>query len=352
MKHTKLYRCLLALAVMIVASVGAMAQELSLKTVTFLKPGQKATIAVGLKNSSAVDYVQARIALPEGLSFVEEEGNAKAFANKAAGRAMDKMEFSCLRKDAQVGSFIGMGEVVAGEGDVFTFDVNVAADYTGTKQIELTKVQVRQNGTGLVKADLVTGKTASTADEVTVKGATAALTVGKPQTVTFNVAFDKTVLTAASFIVTLPKGVKFVDNSAAVGAICPNHNAYYTDGVYTIMVKNFMKDASFSATEGELGSFQIVADDTFVDGSEILFTNVRTSANIVQPGGSKKATEFLGADFAIKLTKGEVTGINGVTADELGADAVYQLNGVRTDQMKQGVNIVVKNGKAIKVLKK
>ena len=52
------------------------------------------------------------------------------------------------------------------------------------------------------------------------------------------------------------------------------------------------------------------------------------------------------------MTKAEVTGINGVTADELGADAVYQLNGVRTDQMKQGVNIVVKNGKAIKVLKK
>ena len=50
--------------------------------------------------------------------------------------------------------------------------------------------------------------------------------------------------------------------------------------------------------------------------------------------------------------KGGATGINGVTADELGADAVYQLNGVRTDQMKQGVNIVVKNGKAIKVLKK
>ena len=62
--------------------MGAMAQELSLKTVTFLKPGQKATIAVGLKNSSAVDYVQARIALPEGLSFVEEEGNAKALPTR------------------------------------------------------------------------------------------------------------------------------------------------------------------------------------------------------------------------------------------------------------------------------
>ena len=47
-------------------------------------------------------------------------------------------------------------------------------------------------------------------------------------------------------------------------------------------------------------------------------------------------------------------GINGINADEFGegADGIYQLNGVRTDKLQRGVNIVVKNGKAVKVVKK
>ena len=69
MKQTKLYNCLFVLAMLLMASASAMAQEFTLKTVTFLKPGEKATVAVGLKNDAVVNGLQARISLPEGLTL-------------------------------------------------------------------------------------------------------------------------------------------------------------------------------------------------------------------------------------------------------------------------------------------
>lgn len=79
MKQTKLYNCLFVLAMLLMASASAMAQEFTLKAVTFLKPGEKATVAVGLKNSTDVNALQARISLPEGLTFVENASNATRF---------------------------------------------------------------------------------------------------------------------------------------------------------------------------------------------------------------------------------------------------------------------------------
>ena len=126
MKQTKLYNCLFVLAMLLMASASAMAQEFTLKTVTFLKPGEKATVAVGLKNDAVVNGLQARISLPEGLTFVEKANNAKRFNINKTERT-EGMSLILSKIDEKTAAMVGFGaEVAAGEGDVFTFDVNVA----------------------------------------------------------------------------------------------------------------------------------------------------------------------------------------------------------------------------------
>lgn len=72
-------------------------------------------------------------------------------------------------------------------------------------------------------------------------------------------------------------------------------------------------------------------------------------------------TWFSAADFTLTLTaagdntgwNGPVTGINEIKNQALKADAIYNINGQRVANMgKQGLYIVVRNGKATKVLKK
>lgn len=346
MKQTKLYNCLFVLAMLLMASASAMAQEFTLKTVTFLKPGEKATVAVGLKNDAVVNGLQARISLPEGLTFVEKANNAKRFNINKTERT-EGMSLILSKIDEKTAAMVGFGaEVAAGEGDVFTFDVNVAADYSGSKELVLSDTQIAVPGQDVIYGEKnIVSKVVDSENKVIVAGTAQPLKVGEEQTVALTLSFPKAIMRGCAFNVELPAGVTIVDKSAKVGALGTNHKINLKNGLFTINFLDFSVSDAFSANEGELCTFNIKADETFVEGSEIKFKNFKTWAQ----GGHD---EYYAEDFAIKLTKGGATGINGVTADELGADAVYQLNGVRTDQMKQGVNIVVKNGKAIKVLKK
>ena len=54
---------------------------------------------------------------------------------------------------------------------------------------------------------------------------------------------------------------------------------------------------------------------------------------------------------AVKAQNEIATGIHGITADFQNAEAVYSISGVRLNKAAKGVNIVVRNGKAIKVVK-
>lgn len=345
MKQTKLYNCLFVLAMLLMASASAVAQEFTLKTVTFLKPGEKATVAVGLKNSTDVNALQARISLPEGLTFVENASNATRFniSKTERSQGMTIALKKVNEKTAAMVCFSSTTPIAAGEGDVFTFEVNVAADYSGSKKLVLSDTQIAVPGQDVIYGENVASKVVDSENKVIVAGTAQPVKVDEEQTVALTLSFPKAIMRGCAFNVELPAGVTIVENSAKVGALGANHKINLKNGLFTINFLDFSVSDAFSANEGELCTFNIKADETFVEGSEIKFKNFKTWAG---------HDEYYAEDFAIKLTKGEVTGINGVTADELGADAVYQLNGVRTDQMKQGVNIVVKNGKAIKVLKK
>ena len=108
MKQTKLYNCLFVLAMLLMASASAMAQEFTLKTVTFLKPGEKATVAVGLKNDAVVNGLQARISLPEGLTFVEKANNAKRF-NISKTERTEGMSLILSKIDEKTAAMVGFG---------------------------------------------------------------------------------------------------------------------------------------------------------------------------------------------------------------------------------------------------
>lgn len=54
---------------------------------------------------------------------------------------------------------------------------------------------------------------------------------------------------------------------------------------------------------------------------------------------------------AVKAQNEVATGIHGITADFQNAEAVYSIGGVRLNKAAKGVNVVIRNGKAIKVVK-
>lgn len=54
---------------------------------------------------------------------------------------------------------------------------------------------------------------------------------------------------------------------------------------------------------------------------------------------------------AVKAQNEVATGIHGINADFQNAEAVYSIGGVRLNKAAKGVNVVIRNGKAIKVVK-
>lgn len=350
MTNTRLNSCILALVMILAASVNAMAEGFTLKNFTFLKPGEKATIALNLKNEKTIKTMETKIVLPEGLSFVTKEGSEDNYVVNTTERT--KNYVVSLSKDgvyengAYLLSYTFKKDLAVGEGAVFTFDVNVDANFSGTKEIKLVSTDICTSDKELIN-DGYTAQVISSDNQVFVSGNVAPLTVGQEQTVNFSIDFEKTIFRIVDFEIVLPKGLTLVSDSEQVGAICNNHQAAISkDNYMHIFVLDPMESDNFSANSGELCSFNVVADETF-ENSEILIKNIECVAKY-----EGENVVFHAEDFAIEVTKDTSTGINGIDAAAEGADGIYQINGVRTDKMQRGVNVVVKNGKAIKVVKK
>lgn len=92
-------------------------------------------------------------------------------------------------------------------------------------------------------------------------------------------------------------------------------------------------------SSGSLFSFTVKVGEELADKAQILLTNIK----------------FNGAPYfeqSFDITKSTVpTGINGVEAEAQTTDAVYSIGGVRLNKAAKGVNVVIRNGKAIKVVK-
>lgn len=350
MKHNRLWGCLIAIAMFMVVSVSAMAQEYVLKHVTFLTPGEKGVVAVSMNNPAPVEGFQGKIILPEGLTFVTSSDREDRF-NVAKCERTSKFSIALAKTNEHEAAFLGFtmsSAVSAGSGNIFTFEVNVDKNFKGTSDIKLTKAEIGMDGATYYPTD-TTGMVADVADEMKVSSPELTVVEGSPATVKVGLDFQKEFLRVLTFNVELPEGLSIVDESWKVAADrCTNHNAAIVNNYFSILYDDIFGKLEFSKKDGDVCSFDVVADEKFVDGSEIVLKNFNGVANIEGVN-----TPFYSEDLHIKVTKGTTTGINNIESEFAAkADGIYTISGVKVDKLVKGVNIVVKDGKATKIVKK
>lgn len=355
MKKNRLYKGLAAFVMLLFVSVNAIAQEFTLKNITFLTPGQKGVIAVGMKNNVNIKAFQGRLILPEGLSFVETE-TTDLYKISTTERTKD---FDVALKktndhSATMLAFTTHGVVAPGEGDVYTVEVNVSENFKGTKELKLTMGEMASSEEEFAPADL-TAKVISSDNQILTSVNDVKVKEGVASKVVLSIDFQKTLLNVARFDIVLPEGLSIVEGSAQVNPVlCTNHVANITDkNVFVIDYKSiFGNKLTFEDKAGELCSFEVIADEKFVDGSEIVLKDINGAG--IAPG-DKDASNFYAEDVHIKVTKDNTaTGINSINADDFAskADGIYTISGLKVDKLVKGINIVVKDGKATKVVKK
>ena len=175
------------------------------------------------------------------------------------------------------------------------------------------------------------------------------VTVGKPTKVAVNLGFEKEKLAGLQFDLVLPAGLKAVNTPEVVEDRCPAHFANLAaNGHFVVMAS---RPVDFVGTSGQLCSFEIQADENFVDGSEIQFNDIRavTGGAVGVP-----SIPFFAPNLKVKVVKdGTATGINAIESDFAAkADGIYTVSGLKVNKLVKGINIVVKDGKATKVVKK
>ena len=352
MKHSRLYSCVIALAMLFVANLGAMAQEYVLKSISFLTPGEKGVLAVSMTNPDPVNAFEGRIVLPEGLTFVDADREEYCKVGKT--ERTSKFSIGMQKKNDRNAFFLGYSTVNAyvqpGQGEVFTFEVNVSENFTATSEIELSDGAISIVDKNIVKTPVVKGKVGNVADQIIATSNEVKVTEGTPATVTLSCDFQKEFMSFLSFTIQLPEGLSIVKGSEKADLErCPNHVATILNNLYNVKVVDIFGNLNFLKKDGKLCSFEVVADDKFVDGSEIILKGINGVAKI-----NKVNTAFYAEDLHIKVTKaGTATGINGIESDFAAkADGIYTISGLKVNQLVKGVNIVVKDGKATKVVKK
>lgn len=100
--------------------------------------------------------------------------------------------------------------------------------------------------------------------------------------------------------------------------------------------------------DGTLCSFKVKADEKLAENSQIKIYDTKFAA--LNSENKEYHSSYM--TFNIDVKKSTVpTGINGVEAEAQTTDAVYSIGGVRLNKAAKGVNVVIRNGKAIKVVK-
>lgn len=359
MKHTRLYSCFLAVVMLVVASATALAQDFvySAKNVTFLKPGEKGTIAVRLNNKETFRSLEGYIYLPDGLTFVEKKKD-RYFINPV-GRIKDA-EIYLSAIDEHTAFFLvnSTDDIAKGDDEIFTFDVNASEELPIASDVKF----------GGLTIAVATDKPLANADnfEAKVCNANYELIPGAKVDgawVEFSMKFSKE-LSLVQLDAFVPEGL-LMDSLEVNTSFCPNHKVTLRGNHIVVSVKDIYEDRRFVGTEGAVFRFKVVPDNTISDNKynkegveyQLLFKNIKATAT-EEVDGENVNTLYYGSDFAVDaaVDASVVTGINRIngieTIGEGAADGIYQLNGVRTDKMQRGVNIVVKDGKAIKVVKK
>ena len=176
---------------------------------------------------------------------------------------------------------------------------------------------------------------------------------GETKKVEFALDYENYDLQGLEFNILLPEGLSIDKESYTPSATrIPDHFiTVKKSGRIGIQPDGSGKEYNIQGRTGMLFTFDVTASKEYnAEKSTITFYDFEAVTKSV----NGKVDLYYAKDINVGVELGNATGINGINADEFGegADGIYQLNGVRTDKLQRGVNIVVKNGKAVKVVKK
>lgn len=123
------------------------------------------------------------------------------------------------------------------------------------------------------------------------------------------------------------------DADAKINKECPDVKDTYLDQLAEIATQVNQKGMELGSLYAAIELTQEVADKAAAD--------IKAFAAQIE--------EIVAA--AVKAQNEIATGIHGINADFQNAEAVYSIGGVRLNKAAKGVNVVIRNGKAIKVVK-
>jgi len=156
----------------------------------------------------------------------------------------------------------------------------------------------------------------------------ATLNNGKAKLVFSIVENTDATATLAQFVLSMPDGITVEKNASTgrykytKGELIPEHAITFKDkeNKDILFVASNMNGDPFDDTNGELVSFNILSNESLVDG---IYQIQVTQVNITNLAEQKIAKE---TSFTINVTKGS-TGIKDVNADGMQADGKYYKNG-------------------------
>lgn len=365
MRHLKLFTCMASVALAFVMGGKALAQEVDFSiNRAFLKPGETGRLTMSFTNTEKITALSGRISLPEGLTFVVDESKDKEFISAKAGRGTKCNDLVLTGSNTSaaflVTSYSGLS---AGSGELFTFDVAVGDNFASCDSIQLSELLGAIVVNGEEKAWFQDDfKTPVLNDNFKVVPTVADFSIAPGETKTISFELDderSTILQCLEYRYKLPEGLSIVEDSYVMTDRTEGYSAIANDtpyGLYFALLPSLTaqpEDQLFKGKEGALFTFDVTADETLADESEIQFYNFMTNT---AASDDLQMTFYYAPDWTVKVTKSSTSGINGVNGEDASADSrpdgIYSISGYKTDKLMKGLNIVIKNGKATKVVVK
>lgn len=377
-------------------------------------PGMEADISINYESKDEYSGYQMKVALPEGLSVVEEKDEEGEIVYGTLGDACSaKYHASDISfKDNEIFFIVfSVKNTMLKKGTLCKFKVKANEKLAKDAKIELREVMFA--AIGVTSGYL-------TLPEITVNNIKDEWDANEAANTKINEALmaTMTALDAADATInkTCPESLRegYLDQLAACATVI-NQKGMELSAKYAAieltekdaedfvavcaetqtkiqaildeaaaMTKKFeaneAANATFQAAFTEISTLLNDADakindecpdvkDTYLDQLAEIATQVNqkgmelgslyAAVELTQEVADKAAADFKAfapqieaiVAAAVKAQNEIATGIHGINADFQNAEAVYSIGGVRLNKAAKGVNVVIRNGKAIKVVK-
>lgn len=317
-------------------------------------PGEEKQIEIHLDNSDPITDLQFDVTFPEGIEYAGKW-------NKIFDRITRRSHSVIVARQGNSNKYrigvlapaqLPIPAIKGNSGAFMTIKVKAAKDFIKTSDIVIDNVlgvdatkdpsESHEMPDQKTKVSVNVGQFGSDNDEITLSD--------KPTLI--NITFDNTMeFCGMQADIALPKGVSFVDGADGEWVTYTDRlpeglSAYIAlmpqcDDDYRLLIAG-LGNPTFVGNTGALFGINVVADNNY-EGGDIKFSNIILS--------DVRGNSFKAEPFVIKC-KNISTGINQIeTIGTNFADGIYNIVGVKSDKLKTCINIVVKNGKAVKVVK-